>query len=326
VWSEDDLPVAPISRRRRMAYDSDEDEDKSPNPRASQSQQRNHGSGSASHSANVRGGSSPPPMNEAISRPSKKKATGKAKSKGPPTKKTKKKRSVVTQSSEESDFSEGVQESDDQGPESEEEYSDILDEPGPRKPKGKGKGAAAQGGKSGGGRKGAAAKDVPIKAKDEGARARSSSAPLHQGSSRTAPKATRGTGKRRQSPGADEMDIDVIGDSQPTRSSGTSPLPEDKGAKHKQDGPIPTVAAVKRTKLPTIKKTKIEGGAEGSKSAVSGSVSADHKAKSVLDELIPTGPASAPRLAAARQGATDLDLNNSNVYAELFKARSSPIP
>ncbi|KAJ2931406.1 hypothetical protein H1R20_g5764, partial [Candolleomyces eurysporus] len=307
--SGDELPRPTTAGRRRAVYTSEDEADEEP-PVTSQSQerftsQRRDSPVSSTHEAPKKTAKkkAPPPS----------KARGKAKGDPPPAKKkAKKSRSKAVASSELSDDYEGLsdtaEESDAAMDVGSEEMSDMSEDYGTRKSKGKGKAGARNAGKKG-------VKETAIKAKDEGSRA-----PITPATSKGS-KPLKVAAKGPPAPASDDMVVDVVGDSQSTRGGAStrpsSPSLPDDGGKTKEDLSSAAPVPPKKRKLPTIKKIKnLDSSGPGTPSSSGPKLAGD--SKGTLGEMKPGAPTGS-RLPAAMVGVADLDLMNKNVYNELFK-------
>lgn len=235
------------------------------------------------------------------------KGRGKGKGDPPPAKKkAKRSKPKAAASSELSDdyeeeLSDAEEESDPAMDVDSEEVSDMSEDYGPKKSKGKGRAGARNAGKKKG------AKESVIKAKDEGSRVLAAA----KGS-----KPAKVAAKGPPLPASDDMVIDVVGDSQSTRGGAStrpsSPSLADDGGKPKEESSSAAPVPSKKRKLPTIKKIKnLDSSGPGTPS--SGAKPAGDS-KGTLGDAKPGS-----RLPAAMVGVADLDLMNKNVYNELFK-------
>lgn len=134
-----------------------------------------------------------------------------------------------------------------------------------------------------GGAKEMGAKEILIKAKDESSRA---------------PIPAKGKPSTRTAAKADEMEVDVVG------GASSPPLGDGTPA-----SPLAPAVAPKKRKLPTIKKVK----------AVDSAGPSTPMTKDVLSN-IKSGSAGA-RKPAAYVGVSDLNLNNADIYTELFSKK-----
>lgn len=165
-----------------------------------------------------------------------------------------------------------------------------------------------------------AAKDIVIKAKDEGTRDRSGSAPLTISLSKAKVKDAKLSVKPPPPPGAaEDMDVDVVSASSPSHPSGEA------STQVKEETPSAAAAMAKKRKLPPFKKTKSMQPSASSTPAPAGSSKTgpgDAKPKTTPAEN-KAAPATGARKAAGLMGGTDLDLSDKSLYNELFKGSAT---
>lgn len=258
---------------------------------------------------------------------------GKQKTRPPSTSSNKRKLRKEDESEEEEEYNddddEDVDEDEDEDEEDEEaRFSDDNgdyeeDEPPARGKKGRGGGGGERGSKARGKEKEKDMTPIPKKAKFEGNSAAA-------GSTATATKRSR----VKKTVGEDSV-VDIMEDSgTPEPSSIGSPATTAATDGAKADIPTNSAPVAKKRKLPTIKKLKSTtslGGGAGGSGTVTGPSTPSSGVGNKPPPLPPAGAvagsgASKSGIADARMrtiAATDLDLSNPSLYAELFKNVSS---